>query len=182
MGEKFVKFICTSLYFTKLFRSTVMIYYKYLNLHNKKRMLTKTIFLCTLSHYIVRHEVLFQWRWLWVLGHSATFHVGSESRIYGSNNERSGQVILRIIAQVARKRFGCNDDCWRQFRFRPRVVGIAWLQSGGLRQYLPEHQSPFPFCECFVLLFHYYTILFFRFFLFIVLIIIFKQSGIVFFK
>ena len=111
-------------------------------------MLTKTIFLCTLSHYIVRHEVLFQWRWLWVLGHSATFHVGSESRIYGSNNERSGQVILRIIAQVARKRFGCNDDCWRQFRFRPRVVGIAWLQSGGLRQYLPEYQSPFSFCEC----------------------------------
>ena len=146
-------------------------------------MLTKTIFLCTLSHYIVRHEVLFQWRWLWVLGHSATFHVGSESRIYGSNNERSGQVILRIIAQVARKRFGCNDDCWRQFRFRPRVVGIAWLQSGGLRQYLPEHQSPFPFCECFVLLFHYYTILFFRFFLFnVLLIMIFKRNGIVFFK
>ena len=126
------------------------------------------------------HEVLFQWRRLRVLGHSATLHVGSESRIYGSNNG-SGQVILRVIAQVTRKRFGCNDDGWRQFRFRPRVVGIAWLQSGGLRQYLPEHQSPFPFCECFVLLFHYYTILFFVF-LFNVLIMIFKRNGIVFFK
>ena len=167
MGEKFVKLIY--FYNSRNYCKTRLWKYcddilQIFEFAQQKRMLTKTIFLCTLSHYIVRHEVLFQWRWLWVLGHSATFHVGSESRIYGSNNERSGQVILRIIAQVARKRFGCNDDCWRQFRFRPRVVGIAWLQSGGLRQYLPEHQSPFPFCECFVLLFHYYTILFFRFF------------------
>ena len=54
------------------------------------------------------NAVLFQWRRLWFLGHPSPLHVGTESRVHGSNH--GGQVIFSLIAKVTWKWFSHDGN------------------------------------------------------------------------
>ena len=54
------------------------------------------------------NAVLFQWRRLWFLGHPSPLHVGTESRVHGSNH--GGQVVFSLIAKVTWKWFSHDGN------------------------------------------------------------------------
>ena len=126
---------------------------------NSNYLVTRIVTSVLLSnmHYIYswswscsgRNEVILQRRWKHcVFGHAPSFVVGSDPGEYWTDDSR--QVLFGLVTKVTREwPPGHDSGGWWQFRLRPRLFGIARIKPGGLRQHLPKHKSPFPFCELF---------------------------------